>query len=305
MHKYLRAIGFSCINNRKEYENLIRLCVQDATKREYTTKDISSAENGTIQTDESMTALFYRDFAKGLGLAVCGEYDENNHFSYDYCFPYLRGSEISSYEDITVERHMEKESYAGICDEIKVGVTLIFYLQNMIPYIKAKNTGTLPMKGTSLVLSGLSCQGSIMMPLKKEKKDIIKTQKAAVSRNDRIRAARMGDEEAIESLTLEDMDVYTSISKKIHQNDIYTIVDTYFMPYGVECDLYSVLGEIQDIEEIENIVTGETVVRMLLLCNELSFDVCINKKDLYGEPQVGRRFKGVIWLQGYINFPED
>lgn len=305
MHKYLRAIGFSCINNRKEYENLIRLCVQDATKREYTTKDISSAESGTIQTDESMTALFYRDFAKGLGLAVCGEYDENNHFSYDYCFPYLRGSEISSYEDITVERHMEKESYAGICDEIKVGVTLIFYLQNMIPYIKAKNTGNLPMKGTSLVLSGLSCQGSIMMPLKKDKKDIIKTQKAAVSRNDRIRAARRGDEEAIESLTLEDMDVYTSISKKIHQNDIYTIVDTYFMPYGVECDLYSVLGEIQNIEEIENIVTGETVIRMLLLCNELSFDVCINKKDLYGEPQVGRRFKGVIWLQGYINFPED
>ena len=305
MHKYLRAIGFSGIKNRKEYENLIRLCVQDATKREYTTKDISSVESGSIQTDESMTALFYRDFAKGLGLAVCGEYDENNHFSYDYCFPYLRGSEISSYEDITVERHMEKESYAGICDEIKVGVTLIFYLQNMIPYIKAKNTGNLPMKGTSLVLSGLSCQGSIMMPLKKDKKDIIKTQKAAVSRNDRIRAARRGDEEAIESLTLEDMDVYTSISKKIHQNDIYTIVDTSFMPYGVECDLYSVLGEIQDIEEIENIVTGETVIRMLLLCNELSFDICINKKDLYGEPQVGRRFKGVIWLQGYINFPED
>lgn len=305
MHKYLRAIGFSGIKNRKEYENLIRLCVQDATKREYTTKDISSVESGSIQTDESMTALFYRDFAKGLGLAVCGEYDENNHFSYDYCFPYLRGSEISSYEDITVERHMEKESYAGICDEIKVGVTLIFYLQNMIPYIKAKNTGVLPMKGTSLVLSGLSCQGSIMMPLKKDKKDIIKTQKAAVSRNDRIRAARRGDEEAIESLTLEDMDVYTSISKKIHQNDIYTIVDTSFMPYGVECDLYSVLGEIQDIEEIENIVTGETVIRMLLLCNELSFDVCINKMDLYGEPQVGRRFKGVIWLQGYINFPED
>ena len=133
----------------------------------------------------------------------------------------------------------------------------------------------------------------------------MKTQKAAVSRNDRIRAARRGDEEAIESLTLEDMDVYTSISKKIQQNDIYTIVDTSFMPYGVECDLYSVLGEIQQIEEIENIVTGETVIKMQLLCNELSFDVCINKKDLYGEPQIGRRFKGVIWLQGYINFPAD
>ena len=106
--------------------------MQDATKREYTTKDISSEEAGTLNADENMTALFYRDFADGLGLAVCGEYDENNHFSYDYCFPYLRGEEISSYEDITVERHMEKESYAGICDEIKVGVTLIFYLQNVL-----------------------------------------------------------------------------------------------------------------------------------------------------------------------------
>jgi len=59
------------------------------------------------------------------------------------------------------------------------------------------------------------------------------------------------------------------------------------------------------VEEIENTLTGETVVKMLLLCNELSFDICINKKDLYGEPQVGRRFKGVIWLQGYINFPAE
>ncbi|MEE1517216.1 MAG: DUF3881 family protein, partial [Lachnospiraceae bacterium] len=32
------------------------------------------------------------------------------------------------------------------------------------------------------------------------------------------------------------------------------------------------------------------------------FDVCINKKDLLGEPEVGRRFKGSIWVQGYINY---
>ena len=174
----------------------------------------------------------------------------------------------------------------------------------MIPYIKAKNTDSLPMKGTSLTLSGLSCQGSIMMPLKKDEKDIIKTRKASVSRAQLIKAARRGDEEAIESLTLEDMDTYTSISRQIHKNDIYTIVDTYFMPYGVECDLYSIMGEILEFEEIENNVTNEKIIKMTLLCNELTFDVCINKQDLYGEPQVGRRFKGVIWLQGYINYPQ-
>jgi hypothetical protein len=28
----------------------------------------------------------------------------------------------------------------------------------------------------------------------------------------------------------------------------------------------------------------------------------MNKKDLLGEPAVGRRFKGNIWLQGMIDF---
>ncbi|MGX8715043.1 MAG: DUF3881 family protein, partial [Lachnospiraceae bacterium] len=27
-----------------------------------------------------------------------------------------------------------------------------------------------------------------------------------------------------------------------------------------------------------------------------------NEKDLYGEPQVGRRFRGIVWMQGEIHF---
>ncbi len=302
MHKYLRAIGFSSIQKRKDYERLIRFCAQDATDRAYTSK---VSIHSKAETDEdSMTAVFCKDFAEGMGLAVCGEYDEQNHFSFDYCFPYLRGDGITSYEDITVERHADKESYAGVCDDVKVGITLIFYLQNMIPYLKARNSGTLPVSGTSLTLSALSCKGSIMMPLKKNEHDIRRTQKAANSRNRLMEAAKRGDESAIESLTLEDMDMYTSISKKIHQNDIYTIVDTYFMPYGVECDQYSIMGEILSCDLVENNVTNEQIYKMQLLCNDLTFSMCINKLDLYGEPLPGRRFKGIIWLQGKINFPE-
>ena len=44
---------------------------------------------------------------------------------------------------------------------------------------------------------------------------------------------------------------------------------------------------------------------MTLSCNEIAFDVCINQKDLMGEPEVGRRFKGNIWMQGFINYPDD
>ena len=34
-------------------------------------------------------------------------------FTYDYFYPYLRGTGVSSYEDVSVERHADKESYAG------------------------------------------------------------------------------------------------------------------------------------------------------------------------------------------------
>ena len=76
MHKYLRAIGFSSIQKRKDYERLIRFCAQDATDRAYTSK-VPAFEK--TETDEDpMTAVFCKEFAEGMGLAVCGEYDEKN-----------------------------------------------------------------------------------------------------------------------------------------------------------------------------------------------------------------------------------
>ncbi|MCB6314075.1 DUF3881 family protein, partial [Gordonibacter pamelaeae] len=70
-------------------------------------------------------------------------------------------------------------------------------------------------------------------------------------------AARQGDTEAIESLTLDDIDTYSQVSKRLADEDIFSIVDTYFMPYGVECDQYSVLGEILDMDTVENKLTKE------------------------------------------------
>ena len=84
--------------------------------------------------------------------------------------------------------------------------------------------------------------------------------------------------------------------------DIFSIVDTYFMPYGVECDRYSILGEILDISIIENEDTKEPLYIMKLDVNEIPFDICVPKSSVIGEPEVGRRFKGDIWLQGRINF---
>lgn len=292
MHKYMRAIGFSKLTDRREEQRLITDIIMNATHRSYTS-------NG----EDTILAEFCEDFAQDIGIAVCGEFDADEKFTYDYFYPYLRGTGISSCEDVSVERHADKESYAGVCDDIKVGVSLIFYLQNIVPYVKAQTTDMLPVTGTTLTLSGLSISGNILLPIGKDESDRRRIQRDSMSRNKLIAAARKGDEDAIESLTLEDMDIYSTISKKILTEDVFSLVDTYFMPYGVECDQYSVMGEIMEISLRVNRITREEMYVLRLCCNDLEFDVCINKEDLYGEPQIGRRFKGVIWMQGYINYP--
>lgn len=294
MHRYMRAVGFSTLESRKKLQELLTEVVMKSDRRAI-----------TMNKDNVLLGEFCKNFADNLGIAVCGEFDDEEKFTYEYYYPYLDGSGITSYEDVSVERHADKESYAGVCDDIKVGISLIFYLKNRIPYIKAQATDKLPIRGTTLTLSALSVKGSVMLPIQKDEEQLQRVKQASITRNKLMAAARKGDEEAIETLTLEDMDMYTTISKKIQKDDIFSLVDTYFMPYGVECDQYSILGEIVGMRMVTNKITGEQIYILSICCNELTFDVSINIIDLFGEPQVGRRFKGIIWLQGHINFPEE
>lgn len=294
MHKYLRSIGFSKLKSKRQINELIAMTVKKADERAYTSlhQDIMLAEYSMF-------------VGKNIGITVRGEYEENNQFLLDYYVPFFRGESVSSYADISIERHAEKESYAGICDDIRVGVSLIFYLQNVIPYLKRKNAEKIPVVGTSLSLSALSTDGKILLPVYKNEKEKKITTKISNDRNQLIAQARLGDEDAIENLTLEDMDTYTNISKMILKEDVLSLVDTYFMPYGVECDQYSILGEITGVEKTMNQMTKEEIWLLTVNCNDIEIDICINTMDLYGEPEIGRRFKGSVWLLGTIHFPEN
>lgn len=117
-----------------------------------------------------------------------------------------------------------------------------------------------------------------------------------------VSAARAGDAEAIENLALDDIDIYTKVSRRLIKEDVFSIVDTYIMPYSVECDRYSILGVITGVRIVENIYTKEELYVMNLEVNDLKFDVCVPVHRVFGEPKAGRRFKGKIWMQGRINF---
>ena len=107
---------------------------------------------------------------------------------------------------------------------------------------------------------------------------------------------------------MEDMDTYSMISQRIVTDDIFSIVDSYFMPYGIECDQYSVMGEILDFMTFKNIITGEEICQLTLDCNDMQFDVCINKNDLLGSQRsdvdskesYGSRDSCIIKIKRYV-----
>ena len=293
MHGFLRSIGFGSLKKKKQIDKLIQDVI-DHPDRKYISED----------AEGNVYAELCRDYGEFIGIAVRGEYSEDDTFEADYYYPYFQGSGITTMEQIDVEKHAEKESYAGICDDMKIGVTLIFYLQNVMEYLNKGKNLNIDEINTATTLSGLSGFGKILLPIEKGKTQRKKDESFLRERNHLIAAAREGDEEAIESLTLEDMDTYSMISRRIMYEDVLTIVNSYFMPYGIESDQYSILGEILDVHAIENHLTHEKLYVLNIDCNDLVFDICINSADLMGEPAVGRRFKGVIWMQGHIHYED-
>ena len=291
MHSYLSAVGFSKITKRSSIEQII-MDVVETYDEKYVVED----------HPDGIFAEFSKNYGCDCGITVCGQYDEDNQFHVDYYFPFFRGTGITTQENVVIERHADKESFAGACDDLRIGVTLIFYLQNAAEYLQQRGRGEMLSGNPPLTLSGLAREGKILFPVEKDKEAVKVERELTKNRNHLIAAARNGDEEAMESLTMEDMDTYSMISQRIVTEDIFTIVDSYFMPHGIECDQYSVMGEIIDYMLFKNIITGEEIYQFTLECNDMLFDVCINKADVLGEPKIGRRFKGIVWLQGQLHY---
>lgn len=291
MHNYLRSIGFRNVKQKQEIKSLINDIIKNPDN-----KKITEDEDGNVFAELS------REFGQFIGIAVRGEYVDDTNFQMDYYYPYFVGSGVSTEEKVEIEKRSDREAYAGICDEMRIGVTLIFYLQNVIEYLQesqSKSGRRIPVNTT---ISALSTSGKVILPVYKNESQIKFSEKYNNNRTHLMAAARDGDEEAMESLTLEDIDTYSMISRRVMTEDIFSIVDTYFMPYGIESDQYSIMGEILDFYTVENKQTAEKCYILTLNSNHLIFDVCINQEDLLGEPAPGRRFKGVIWMQGQINY---
>lgn len=293
MHNYLRAIGFSRLKNKIEQNQIITTAFENSTdKREL-----------EVGSDAKLVQANYQIF-NGIGISIIGAYDKDNSFIIDHSFPYCLGQHAAMQPDIQIERYSDKEAYSCISEDYNLGVTLIYFLVNVVDYVRStwlNDFYKIPkkVKFGALSLSGRILYGVLLEhnPFPYDKQPI-----SNKARRNLIAKARSGDMDALENLTLDDMDTYSLISKRIKDEDLLTVIETYMIPYGIDNEQYSVLGIIQSFEQITNEFSKELVYNLTVVCNDIPLNIVINSLDLQGEPKVGRRFKGIIWLQGQIDF---
>lgn len=288
MNNYYRAIGFGRGYLKPVLKNIINKAIDDYKR--------NNSDNSIGRIIE-----IFVHFDRLIGLTIHGEFNEKGEFEVEYTFPYLVNKFYEKYDDIIFERSIYSYSFKCGIDNKNTGGTIIFYLQNSLDYVNNK----FPEKLSAYVgLSALSLSGKIILPGKenliyKEIADKIEDDKRKM-----IVKAQNGDEAAIENLTLGEMDLYSRLSKRLENEDVLSVVDTCFMPYGMECDRYSIIGKILEVRVNVNRITNEKVYILALECNNTKLNVAINEDDLIGEPKKGRRFKGNIWLQGHVFFSE-
>ena len=289
MHKFLPAIGFSKLNN----DSLDELLLEIMARPDYQESAIDFEGNQFVELRGMV--------ADNVGLVLRGVYNEKDEFVLDYYYPTYFGENISIKNDVEVIKQSDKDNYQVMVDEIRLGVNLIFQLQNMGEYLR-RNKIAGKNADREIRLAALSLDGKVILPLYTNEKRRIKEKMNNKKRIDLVEQARDGNEEALESLTMDEIDLYQRITRRVSREDILSVVTSFFMPYGIENDKYEILGEILDVKTAVNHLTMEELYLLVVESNDVVFEICINKNNLFGEPAVGRRFKGTIWLQGTVDF---
>ncbi len=290
MHKYLKSIGFSQYTTSKQRLALKKEVIEQASR-----KEVYELENGEY------IFCYEKDYGECFGLCLIkiGQSEEDSEI--DSFYPYVRGYHYLFNNKIDIEPSSDQEGFYGCCDDNNIGIPMIFRINNPIGYRKLKDHHTEQYEMNCVTLSGIASDGVVLLPIEKDEYQIKYERRENELRNNMIDAAKSGDMEAIEKLTIDDMSTYTCVNLRSKREDIFSIVSSYFMPHTVECDKYAVLGEITDTVAMKNKLTGETVYYISVDCNSIEFELIINEKDIMGVPEKGRRFKGHVWMQGQMD----
>jgi len=132
VHRYMRAIGFSRPMKRKELDEFCRKIEKSCDLK------------NTARWNEGDFLEVKKEVGLHIGVCLRGECGEEGEFIQEYYFPYFKGRNLPVYDTVSVEQQTDKESFVGVSENICMGMSMIFYLQNAVDYMNfliKKNSG--------------------------------------------------------------------------------------------------------------------------------------------------------------------
>lgn len=286
---YIQALGFSQYNNKEKAETLVNDIIKNPTRR-----FISNYTKDHIKVE------YYKEYGEGFGLLVRGVLSDNEDLSVYSLLPYATGKLMTDTHEIDVVKVNEKDVYNGYCEESKSGTPISFYLQNVIDYLDVEEKEEVYIEG--IRLTAYCVEGTVILPIEKEDDDFELEEEVDAIREALLLEARNGDEDAMDILEEEVFEASEILQERLKSEDILSILEGFFVPIDDSDDVYSLLGEIIDVQMLENNYSKEAVCKMEIKCMNLLMDVYISGESLVGKPMKGMRFKGTAWIHGLIEF---
>lgn len=338
MNLMMPSIGFSKITQRELYDTMLKEMssisqqIADGVPREELPKF-------RLENSQRFHRFFFTIYTgQYTGVCVCGRMEEKglgnvgDGMSFDAVMPFVEGQteHVLSVNEVVVERLVRDESYIASTGESAAGLTLVFSLQNPAEYLAlmdsleqlsgGKKTFSmdrisdledlqLQALGGTARLGALAVKGTVLLSVEASRKteypylpDFEQVHKTSDETDDHLSEELLNAVSHIEETSHKQWELMSSAQDRLdHGENFYSVVDTLMLPDGSECDLYNVVGEIEEVLEDTNRLTKETLWILLLNCNGVRMTVSVPKKMCEGIPLRGRRFEGDIWLRGIVH----
>ena len=285
MHELLRAIGFSSVRTKKQLKALTDWVLENPDH-----VDIS------LMTEEDALAVASREVNGHAGITVVGTVDESGAIVPEYYFPYAASSQASSDAPISFERETEHTGFIGMCEDPRVGMSLIFHVSNVGHIWKANLATPFDLEFSHVALTALCLDGTVLLPA--SSKVLVPTEKAPTAMN--MFQPEEAEPSDIAAEAFRELKHIHDVTDRLRKTDVFTVVDNFFMPYGMATYHYYFLGRILASQRLENRLTKEHFYRISMETNGMPFLAVIHEDDLQGVPEPGYRLKCHGWLSGEL-----
>ena len=291
MDVFMRSVGFT---RDRFFESINRI-----------KKELEETPDKKVVFDCGDLGLFvecYKMYGDGIGVLARGTMEIDGKMEIDSCEAFAFCNDDFAVNKYIVE--FSENQPLIVFEDVGTGNELVFALQNRIDYLRdeqkfinhgrsvtySRETGIIK---RLVNYAAFSIYGSIILPVHKHGEEGESYEDIDVEAES---LCSCEDALPFDMNAVLDED----IQERLLEEDVLSVVEGFFLPMEDSETDYSVLGEIEAVDEIVNTLTAETVVRLSLNITGTRMQLLINSLDLMGYPQVGMRFLGTCRLRGGV-----